>query len=144
MNLSTLLALRDHLNEQARLANTAYAYATLKRFAHVIRRANLAGRVLLQQPNEQEERYWAALTPLEGSPAVIEEHFSDDDVTALADAVGYATGSPCLDLQFRIERLEEQFVPALATALQMAGVHVDGADVQPVSGESEIDEPLAE
>lgn len=124
MNLSTLLASRDHLNEQARLANTAFAYVTLERCAQVARRAGITGLVRLQQPNEQEERYWATLSPMWANPSVVEEHFSEDDVAALADAVAYATGSTPLDVVFPIEDIVMEFGRPLEATLSSAGVRL--------------------
>ena len=122
MNLNTLLASRDRVNEQARLANTAFAYVTLQRYAHVVERAGLCGWVQLQQPHPEEERYAAALSGATVNQAVLDEHFDEDDVAALADAVAFSLGSPCLDVRLRIERLEHDFVPALAGVLKRAGV----------------------
>lgn len=125
MNLSKLLSSRQSLIEQTRLANMAYAYVTLKRLAAVFRRAGLVGPVQVQQPNEMEERYWATLTPLACSQSVADEHFSEDDVAALADAISFITGVTPLDITFRIENLDEEFIAPLAVALEHAGVSLE-------------------
>lgn len=129
MNLSKLLSSRPSLIEQTRLANTAYAYVTLRRLAAVARRAGLTGPVQLQQPDEQEERYWATLVPLACNQSVADEHFSDEDVAAFADALSFVTGVTPLDLTFHLEELEEQYVAPLAVALAHAGVELEeGSD----------------
>ena len=125
MDLATILASRRRLLTEARLANTAYAYVTIKKLAAVVRRAGLSGPVQLQQPCEQEERYWATMTPLVGNQSVVDEHFSDEDITALADAVGFATGVPVLDVTFRIEALEQEFLGTLAAELEKSGISID-------------------
>lgn len=109
----------------------AYAYVTLSAAAAVVRRGQLSGLVRLQQPEEKEERYWASLTALSGSQAVLEEHFSDDDVAAMADAVAFATpGVGLLDVTFPIETLEAEYVEPLATALERAGVRLERSNVE--------------
>lgn len=101
----------------------AFAYVTLSAAAAVVRRGQLTGLVRLQQPDEKEERYWASLTALSGSQAVLDEHFSDDDVAAMADAVAFATpGIGLLDVTFPIESLESEYVEPLVAALERAGV----------------------
>lgn len=125
MNLSKLLASRELVLAQARLANLAYAYSTLKSLAGVIRRGRLSGLVRLSQPNENEERYWASLTALSGSQAVLDEHFSDDDVAAMADAIAFVRAESGLDLTFALEELESTYVAPLETQLERAGVSFD-------------------
>ena len=56
--LSTLLTHRHALLAQARLANLAFAHATLAAFAERITRAPLTGRVVLRQVDPDAERYW--------------------------------------------------------------------------------------
>lgn len=140
MNLSHLLATRQSLLEQARLANTAFAYVTLRRLAAAVQRARLTGVVRLRQPNEAEEHFWATLEPLLGSQAVFDEHFSDEDVADMADAVAFVLGTCNLDLTFPIEELDATFARPLLDVLQRAGVNgVDAAkaavnQAQPGSG----------
>jgi hypothetical protein len=124
MDLLTLLASRDRLLEQARLANTAYAYVTIKRCSALARRARLSGLVRLQQPDPEEDRYWAELSSVFGNQSVLEEHFSEDDVTELADAVAFATGETPLDVTFEIGELEQRYAETLAQELQKSGVNV--------------------
>ena len=95
MKLSQLLATRKTIIRQANLANLAYAYATLTRLATRVAAARLHGLVQLRQAGsgDQEEPHWASLTALEGNQSVIEEHFDDDDLMALADAIVFAVGA---------------------------------------------------
>ena len=90
--LSTLLSRRPTLLRQARLANLAYAYATLQGFQQRITRARLSGQVSLRFAAPQSDRYWPQLVALENSQSVIEEHFTDDDLMELADVLALVTG----------------------------------------------------
>lgn len=125
MKLSQLLNARPTLNRQANLANLAFAYETLADFATRVARARLTGRVNLKPVDPHAERYWATLTALEGSQAVIEEHFTDEDLTDAADAIAYATGRPSFDLTFRIEDFADHFLVPLRNALEQSGIVVD-------------------
>ena len=125
MKISELLATHRALLEQTRLANLAQAYATLCRFAARVRRTGLCGLVNLRQPNAAEERFWASLTALEGSQSVIEEHFRDEELMELADAVAFARGITNLDLTFRLEAMTALFVVPLEFALDQTGVVLD-------------------
>lgn len=102
MKLSKLLATRKSIIRQANLANLAYAYLTLKRLADRTANAQLTGLVHLRQSPEEEPTDWATLTALEGNQSVIEEHFDDDDIMDLADAIAFALESPPLDIKFRL------------------------------------------
>ena len=64
MKLSKLLATRQRLLRQTQLANLAYAYPTLRRFAVRIGNANLSGLVKLRPADPEDESYWATLTAL--------------------------------------------------------------------------------
>lgn len=129
MNLSNLLASRETLVAQARLANLAFAYTSLKRLAAVVARGQLSGLVRLQDADERDERYWPALSALSGSQAVLDEHFGDEDIVALADAIASATPGDQLDVTFPIEHLERDYVAALETELRRAGVKLDDTEV---------------
>lgn len=124
MKLSELLARRQALLRQTRLANLAYAYRRLNEFAARIARAQLGGAVLLQPADPSVERYWPSLTALERSPAVLEEHFADDDVAELAEVLGYVTGNLAAEHAFRLEELAPQFLEPLRAELGRAGVDV--------------------
>jgi len=129
MKLSQLLATRKTIIQQANLANLAYAYLTLSRLAERVAAARLHGLVKLRQAGgDQEEPHWASLTALEGNQSVIEEHFDDDDLMALADAIVYAIGGEFSDLEFKIEELPGKYVAPLRRALEKAGIAIDLAD----------------
>jgi hypothetical protein len=131
MKLSKLLATRQGILRQARLANLAYAYTTLKRLADRIANARLSGAVRLQPADPTEERYWATLTALEGNQSVIEEQFSDQDILDLADATVFAIGGEFAAIEFPLENLREQFVAPIRELLDEAGVIVDEKAVRP-------------
>src|SRR5262249_34981849 len=111
--LSTLLAQRRALLRKARMANLALAYVTLGGFARRIARARLKGRETLRHAAPHAERYWATLTALDGRQAVIEEHFSEQDLMDLADVLGFITGSDALDVTFCLEEISEIFLVPL-------------------------------
>ena len=125
MKLSNILAQRQALLRQARLANLAFAYQTLGRFAERIDRSRLGGGVCLKQAAPDAERYWASLTALEGSQSVIEEHFTDEDIMDLADVISFVTGNEALDRAFRLEDLAETFLVPLRAELEQAGVAIE-------------------
>ena len=123
--LSTLLVRRQTLMRHARLANLAFAYATLQKFSTRIARAQLDGRVTLAHAAPQAERYWASLTALDMNQSVIEEHFTDQDVMELADIVSFAAGNEALDITFELEDLDEIFARPLREELEREGVVID-------------------
>jgi len=129
MKLSQLLATRKTIIRQANLANLAYAYMTLTRLATRVAAARLHGLVHLRQAGgDQEEPHWASLTALEGNQSVIEEHFDDDDLMALADAIVFAVGHEFPEIEFNLEELSGKYVAPLRHALEKAGVAIDLAD----------------
>lgn len=127
MKLTQLLRAREALQRQTALANLAFAYQTLDAFAGRIARARLIGRVNLKPAAPDDERYWATLTALDGSQAVIEEHFADEDLMDLADAIAFATGREDFDVTFSLEEFAENFLPPLRHALEQAGIVIDVA-----------------
>ena len=102
--------------------------ATLQRLAARVATARLQGRVRLQPPEPGEQRFCATLTALEGNQSCIEEHFADEDLLHLADAVELALDTRYSELEFRIEELGERFSSPIRTALQQAGVVLDDED----------------
>ena len=126
MKLSLLLARRQTLLHQLRLANVAFAHAKLSEFARRIARARLHGEIRVQQPAPAAERYWAAVTALAGHQSVIEEHFTDEDLTDLADALAFILGTTDLDVTFPVEQLDERFLAPLRRQLEQGGVFLDG------------------
>jgi hypothetical protein len=125
MKISMLLAIHQRLVQDARLANLACAYATLRCFAVRVHRARLHGAVTLCQPDATRGRNWAELTALEGSQAQIEELFTDEDIMELADSIAFARGVAGLEIGFRIEEIDAEFVRPIEAALRRAGVVLD-------------------
>ncbi len=132
MKLSILLAQRQMLLHHVRLANFAFAYARLSEIAVRIGRASLRGAVTLRQAPTEPEPGWTALLALEGNQSVIEEHFTDEDLTDFADAIAFITGETQLDLTFRLEETAEKFVVPLRQRLEQSGVEFDGTE-QPIA-----------
>lgn len=120
MKLSLILAQRPALLQQLRLANLAFAHAKLSDIAARIARAQLHGLINLRQATPDTESGWTPLTALEGHQSVIEEHFTDEDLTDLADTIAFVTGEATLDLRFHIEELAERFVTPLRHQLEQA------------------------
>lgn len=127
MKLSKLLASRKNILRQATLANMAFAYFTLKKLTERISTAGLSGPVRLQRTDENEENFCVTLTALEGSQAVIDEYFLDDDVLKLSDALLFVSTCDCTEVSFDLEDLEN-FVAPLRAALDEAGVLIDADD----------------
>lgn len=131
MNISKLLATRQALLRQTQLANLAFAFSTLRNFAARIANARLRGAVKLRPADPADECYWATLTAVDCSQAVIEEHFSDRDLLELAEAMAYAVDAEFSELEFRLEELEELYVAPLRERLQESGVNCDVHPSQP-------------
>jgi hypothetical protein len=130
--LSTLLTQRRALLQKVRLANLAFAYATLQQFQRCIHRAQLTGRVTLKHAAPQAERYWASLTALDMNQSVIEEHFSDEGVMELADVVSFMTANEALEITFDLDDLSELFLVPLRVELEREGIVIDrvGAEIE--------------
>lgn len=124
--LSHLLAQRQELLQQVRLANFAFAYQTLREFSLRIARGQLHGRVTLAPVDPDEERYMVTLTSHDMPQSRIEEHFSDEDLALLGDVMGFATGHPQHELIFHIDQLGD-FVTALRSDLERSGIEIDDA-----------------
>ncbi|MGH7959920.1 MAG: hypothetical protein ACREH8_23295 [Opitutaceae bacterium] len=123
--LSTLLSRRPALLRQARLANLAFAYATLQNVQFCINRAQLSGRVTLRPAAPHAERYLPALIALEGNQSVIEEHFTEEDLMELADVLAFVTGNDALDTTFALEDLGDLFLLPLRLDLEREGIVID-------------------
>jgi hypothetical protein len=134
MKLSQLLATRLLVNRQATLANLAYAYLTLAQFADRVDGARLRGRVRLHCGGTGDEPGWAALTALDGSQSVIEEHFDDDEILELADAIATALDADFTDLVFPLEKLRTRFAAPLRRRLDRAGITIDLDGGRPAIG----------
>lgn len=125
MNFSQLIAQRETLLRQTRLANIAFAYRELCRYAERVARAKLRGEVELRESEPDAETYWATLTAIDGNQSVIEEHFADEDIIELADLIAYATEADEVCEIFRIEDLYDEYVAPLRSELEAAGVKVE-------------------
>lgn len=125
MKLSQLVSARQHLLRCAHLANLAYAYQLLEDYAVRIERARLTGLVSLRSPESNEDACWASLTALEGHQSLIEEHFTDEDLMDLADAVAYITDCDAVSVNFRIEEFDEVFLVPLRSVLEEAGISTE-------------------
>ena len=125
MKLSTLLSHRRALLQQARLAAYAFAYWKLGEFAARVARARLRGEVNLTRAAPDAEQCGSSLLVLEGNQSVIDEHFTDEDIMDFADAAAVIAGEGRLDLTFRIEELEKEFIAPLRCKLEESGVAID-------------------
>lgn len=123
MNYQNLLRQRTALLRQARLANIAFAHERLRILAARIARARLSGEVSLRPADPSADLPWPELIATEGSQAVIEEYFLDDDIFELTDILAFLNGdaTPAAHT-FRLEELETRFLPALRRELARAGV----------------------
>jgi hypothetical protein len=122
MNFQQLLQQRDALLRQARLANVAYAYTRLGELGTRIARARLQGLVALCPGDAAGEQSWPGLTALEGSQAVLDEHFLDEEVLELADILGFIGVEISPEgYRFRLEELAGRFRPVLRRELKAAG-----------------------
>jgi hypothetical protein len=135
MNFHQLLHQRDALLRQARLANTAYAYRRLGEFAGRITRAQLHGAVRLDPGDPAAERPWPGLSALEGSQAVLEEHFLDEEIIELADILCFLGKEVNTGLTFRLEDLGGRFLPRLRRELTEAGLN-PGPEASPAEDSS--------
>lgn len=125
ISLTQLLQAREALVRRATLANMAYGYQLLSEFSERIRRAGLRGLVAVRSPETSGEN-WASLVALEGSQSRLDEHFSEEDVMDLTDAIRYVTGGEIhIDLTFRIEDVAQMFLVPLRDTLQGFGVILD-------------------
>lgn len=140
MNLHQLIHQRDALLRQARLANAAYAYQRLGEFAARIARARLRGAAVLRPGDPAGEQPWPGLTALEGSQAVLAEHFLDEEVVELADIMGFLGEEIPVDgLGLRLEELGERWLPPLRQELEAAGIAV-GPEASPAEDSNRAQE----
>ena len=129
IRFNELLDARETLQRQASLANLAFAYETLRDFARRIALARLKGEVNLKSADPDADRYWATLTALKGRQSLIEEHFTEEDLTDFADAIAYATGHNDFEATFSIEDFPQAFLAPLRSALEQAGIVMDDEDL---------------
>ena len=123
MKIDHLLQQRSTLLRQTRLANVAFVFAELGKFAERINRGGLRGQVTLFLADPAAQRAWPSLVADEGSQAVVDEHFLDTDVLDLADLLAFTAGQqPQRTFTFRLEEFDHRFRPALRQELEAAGV----------------------
>jgi len=125
MNYQQLLTQRTALLQQARLANLAFAWQRLDHWTQRIARARLRGTVTLQLADPARDRAWPLLLARSGSQAVIEEHFTDEDIVELADILAFLADDPrAAEFTFPLEDLGARFMPGIQRELAQAGVLV--------------------
>ncbi|HYC72084.1 MAG TPA: hypothetical protein VEB66_12800 [Opitutaceae bacterium] len=125
MNFHQLLQTRETLRRQARLADAAFAWHRLAGLGRRFAVAGLRGRVRLRLADPGSDAGWPALTALDGSQSVIEEHFTDEDVVELSDLLAFVGAEPDDGAHvLRIEDLEPRFAEPLRRELERAGVSV--------------------
>jgi hypothetical protein len=125
MKLSHLISQREALLRQTRLANLAFAYQELDALVARIEGARLRGLVCLEPRDPVAGRFWPVLKALEGSQSVIEEHFTDGHIADLADVLAFNTGRDDAVANFRLEKLDEEFLAPLRAELLRAGVQME-------------------
>lgn len=131
MKLSALLASRSTILRQAALAHTAAAWLTLQHASLRIAAAGLHGTVRLRQADPAEdETPWATLTSEVIRPSVLAEHFTDDDLLELAEAVAYVSDADFADVEFPIESIGETYAAPLLRSLKESGVTLDIEELQ--------------
>ena len=127
MKLAQLLNQRAALLRQAQLANLAYAYGQMRQLVTRIETAGLRGPVCLEPADPEEERYWPTLRALAGSQAVIDEHFTENELLELGDLVVFLSGDVEQATTFRLEDMGARFLAPLQHKLELAGVEFDSA-----------------
>lgn len=124
MKLSTLLSQREALLRRARLANLAFAHATLSEFARRLARAGLHGRADLRPARPREDRFYATLLIDGASAAVIEEHFTEEYLTELIDVLAFVHPGAEEGWSITPEELTVGLLPVLRRELEAAGVEL--------------------
>jgi hypothetical protein len=122
MDIHHLIQQRDAILRQARLTNLAYAHRRLGDFSARFARAGITGEIRVEPAAPEEGRPEAAIVA-DRSPAVVAEHFLEEDAAELADLLGFVRGqgedgAHTLD----IRDIESALRPALARALAREGV----------------------
>jgi hypothetical protein len=122
MDIHHLIQQRDAILRQARLTNLAYAHRRLGEFSARFARAGITGEIRVEPAVPEEGRPEAVLVAA-CAPAVVAEHFLEEDAAELADLLGFVRGQAddgahTLD----IREIETVLRPALARALTREGV----------------------
>ncbi len=131
MKLSALLARRQALLRQSHLANLAFAHQRLGEFGARIARARLQGPVVLKRADPENGREWPVLIALRGSQAVLDEHFSEEDIIDLADVIAYALDARDAEVAFDLRELRTLFQLPVRLALEEAGISIDEPPMLP-------------
>ncbi len=121
MNFQQLLQQREALQREARLANLAYAYERLGIYGSRIAQAGLRGAATLRLADPDAEQPWPALIALNGSQAVIEEHFTEEDIAEFADIVAFLTEDDRRVIVFDWEELTARLQAELRAELEAHG-----------------------
>lgn len=125
MNIRDLLHHRASLLHRARLANLAFAYERLADYAQRIRRAGLHGPATIEVADPAADRFWPALLAWDAAPAVIDEHFLEEEIAELEEILRYLRDEGFeAELEFDLEGFTERLLPALRRELERAGVTV--------------------
>lgn len=130
MNFHQLLQQRDAVLRRARQANLAYAYARLGLFAERIARSRLRGVVAVRPGDPAGGQPWPGLVALEGSQAVLDEHFLDEEMVELTDILAFlGEDLPADGFRLRLEDLATRYLPRLRQELVAEGIDVAGSSV---------------
>jgi hypothetical protein len=132
MDIHHLIQQRDAILRQARLTNLAYAHRRLGEFSARFARAGITGAIRVEPAAPAEGRPEATIDA-DRAPAVLAEHFLEEDAAELADLLGFVRGQAddgahTLD----IGEIETALRPALARALAREGV--TGFEAPPDAG----------
>jgi hypothetical protein len=124
MNLSKILSARPSLMREARLANLAFAYATLVVFARRMRTLGIQGTITLQPAVPEQGFYVPVLHAERCNRSVLEEHFTDEDLLELVDVLAFVAPiqGPA---RFRMESFDELFLAPVARELHLHGIDVE-------------------
>lgn len=123
MNFSRLLLQRDALLRQARLADLAFAHERLADYARRIERARLRGSVALLPADPAAERFWPCLSAAHAAPAVLDEHFLDEDVAELEEILRFLQAEGIeVGLEFDFAAVAGLLLPIVRRELTRAGV----------------------
>jgi hypothetical protein len=131
MNISHLLAHRDAYLARARLANLACAHEKLRNFADRLARAGITGSVRLRSTGPDDEPSVPTLAGLDSHPAVIEEHFTDEDAVDLVDVLRFLRGEEAVDLVIAAPDIPTTLLAPIQAELRRAGVSLgEGATAE--------------
>lgn len=130
MNFAELLHQRDGLLQQARLANLAFAHERLAEYAHRLGRAGLSGAITVQPADPAAEIGWPTLVAPDIAPAVLDEHFLDEDAVELDELLEFlrAEGVAVQDTICRAD-IEGRLLPWVGRELARHGVRVPSRSV---------------